>query len=57
MVHTVRRQCVFDPQLGSVRMCTTIKDGGSADLIGGSVLGNDQLDILITLKDLVDAVM
>ena len=38
-------------------MCASVEDGGSAYLKGGSVLRNDQLDIVIALKNLVNAVM
>ena len=57
MVHTFRRQCVFDPQLGCVWMGASVKDRSCANLKGGSVFGYDQLDIVISLKDLINTVM
>ena len=41
MIHTVRRQCILNPQLGSVWMGTAIEDCGSANLKGGSVFRYD----------------
>ena len=57
MVHTLRRQSILNPELCSVRMSTAIENSGSAYLKGRSVLGNNQLNIVISLENLVNTVM
>ena len=56
-VDAVWAQSVLNPKLCRILMGTALEDGGGADFEGSSVFRNDEADVVVTLQDLIDAIV
>ena len=56
-IDALGRKGKFDPQFCCFRVFAALEDRRRADLEGRAVFRNDQTDVVITLQDLINAVM